>query len=70
MAMHGSKQELDFSRRLAEGWPAFCSVAWFAETEEMTYMTAFLFALLILAAVVLWSLFEFYAEVKKQRQFE
>lgn len=36
----------------------------------MTYITAFLFALLILAAVVLWSLFEFYVEVKKQRQFE
>jgi len=35
----------------------------------MTYMTAFLFALLILAAVVLWSLFELHAESKKQ-QFE
>lgn len=35
----------------------------------MTYMTAFLFALLILAAVVLWSLVELHAESKKQ-QFE
>lgn len=68
--MHGSKHALDFSRRLEKGTACICSVAWFAETEEMTYITAFLFALLILAAVVLWSLFEFYAEVKKQGQFE
>jgi hypothetical protein len=36
----------------------------------MTYLTAFLFASVIFALVLLWSLVEFYTESKKQEQFD
>ncbi|CAM4339523.1 Heme exporter protein D [Acinetobacter pragensis] len=36
----------------------------------MIYITAFLFASIIFALVVLWSLAELYAESKKQEQFD
>lgn len=36
----------------------------------MTYMTAFLFTLLILAMVVVWSLIEVYLDVRKVDEFD
>jgi hypothetical protein len=36
----------------------------------MTYMTAFLFTLLILAMIIVWSLIEFYFDMRKVDEFD